>query len=402
MLFHYKAVDAQHNTREGDYEAIDASAVLDYVASQGWIPIAIKQVTKKKGLNFNIGKENITLKDKVFLVKYLALMLQVGTDLFKAIDILITDSSEGPVRRFLLEVRSNLEKGKPFYTSFEAHPEYFSLVVTNLIKAGESSGQLSAVLAKVSTDLEAESELNSKVKSSLTYPIILIIGSVAITVFMVIFILPKIGTIFSSTGSKIPTYSKVVLTAATFLNKYFYIFLPIIIAVPTAITIYCSKTLKGKKAFSNFLNKIPVARHVQENLALQRFTSVLASLIKSGMPIIKALEITAQATGYEKYSEALVNISHNIGTKGLSIGDAFKKEGVFSGILSNLIAVGEKAGHTGDILETLSNFYKTEAESSLKTLVAFIEPILILFIGLIVGGLALTMIVPMYQLIGQF
>jgi len=120
------------------------------------------------------------------------------------------------------------------------------------------------------------------------------------------------------------------------------------------------------------------------------------------MPIIKALEITAQATGYEKYSEALVNISHNIGTKGLSIGDAFKKEGVFSGILSNLIAVGEKAGHTGDILETLSNFYKTEAESSLKTLVAFIEPILILFIGLIVGGLALTMIVPMYQLIGQF
>jgi len=264
MLFHYKAVDAQHNTREGDYEAIDASAVLDYVASQGWIPIAIKQVTKKKGLNFNIGKENITLKDKVFLVKYLALMLQVGTDLFKAIDILITDSSEGPVRRFLLEVRSNLEKGKPFYTSFEAHPEYFSLVVTNLIKAGESSGQLSAVLAKVSTDLEAESELNSKVKSSLTYPIILIIGSVAITVFMVIFILPKIGTIFSSTGSKIPTYSKVVLTAATFLNKYFYIFLPIIIAVPTAITIYCSKTLKGKKAFSNFLNKIPVARHVQE------------------------------------------------------------------------------------------------------------------------------------------
>ena len=143
MLFHYKAVDNQKRIKEGDFEAVDSATVLGYIASQGLVPITIKQIKKKKGFNFSIGKESITLKDKVFLIKYLSLMLQVGTDLFKAIDILITDSVEGPVRRFLLEIRNNLEKGKPFYTSFEAHPEYFSLVVTNLIKAGESSGQLS-------------------------------------------------------------------------------------------------------------------------------------------------------------------------------------------------------------------------------------------------------------------
>ncbi len=402
MLFHYKAVDNQKRIKEGEFEAVDSATVLGYIASQGLVPITIKQVKKKKGFNFSIGKESITLKDKVFLIKYLSLMLQVGTDLFKAIDILITDSVEGPVRRFLLEVRGNLEKGKPFYTSFEAHPEYFSLVVTNLIKAGESSGQLSQVLAKVSIDLEAESELTSKIKSSMTYPIILIIGAIAMTVGMVMFILPKIGTVFTSTTAKIPTYTRVVLGLSGLLNKYALIFIPLFITVPIGAFLYLSKTPKGRHAFSSFLNKIPVARHLQENLALQRFTSVLSSLIKSGMPIIRALEITAQATGYEKYTNALMNISKNIGTKGLSIGDAFKQEGVFGGVLSNLIAVGEKAGHTGDILETLSNFYKSEAESSLKMLVSFIEPALLVFIGFIVGGLALTMIVPMYQLVGQF
>jgi type II secretory pathway component PulF len=222
------------------------------------------------------------------------------------------------------------------------------------------------------------------------------------TVGMVMFILPKIGTVFTSTTAKIPTYTRVVLGLSGLLNKYALIFIPLFITVPIGAFFYLSKTPKGRKAFGNFLNKIPVARHLQENLALQRFTSVLSSLIKSGMPIIRALEITAQATGYEKFTNALMNISKNIGTKGLSIGDAFKQEGVFGGVLSNLIAVGEKAGHTGDILETLSNFYKSEAESSLKMLVSFIEPALLVFIGLIVGGLALTMIVPMYQLVGQF
>lgn len=402
MLFHYKAVDNQKRIKEGEFEAVDSATVLGYIASQGMVPITIKQITKKKGFNLNIGKETISLKDKVFLIKYLSLMLQVGTDLFKAIDILIVDSIEGPVRRFLLEVRGNLEKGKPFYTSFEAHPEYFSLVVTALIKAGESSGQLSQVLAKVSVDLEAESELTSKIKSSMVYPVILIIGATAITIFMVMFILPKIGTVFTSTTAKIPTYTKVALGIAGFLNKYALICLPLFIIIPVVTFLYLSKTPKGRHAFGNFLNKIPVARHLQENLALQRFTSVLSSLIKSGMPIIRALEITAQATGYEKFTNALMNISKNIGTKGLSIGDAFKQEGVFGGVLSNLIAVGEKAGHTSDILETLSNFYKNEAESSLKMLVSFIEPALLVFIGFIVGGLALTMIVPMYQLVGQF
>jgi type IV pilus assembly protein PilC len=402
MLFHYKAVDNKKNLKEGDFEAIDSAAVLGYIASQGLIPITIKQVTKKKGFNLNIGKETISLKDKVFLIKYLSLMLQVGTDLFKAIDILIVDSVEGPVRRFLLEVRGNLEKGKPFYTSFEAHPEYFILVVTNLIKAGESSGQLSQVLAKVSVDLEAESELTSKIKSAMTYPIILLIGAFSLLIMMLMFIMPKMGAVFTSTTAKIPTYTRVVLAISDFLNKYAYICLPLFIIIPVGLFLFFSKTVKGKHMFSSFLNKIPVARHLQESLALQRFTSVLASLIKSGMPITRAIEITAQATGYEKFTNALMNISKNIGTKGLSIGDAFKQEGVFGGVLSNLIAVGEKAGHTGDILETLSNFYKNEAESSLKLLVSFIEPAMLVFIGGIVGTLALSIIVPMYQLVGQF
>jgi len=403
MLFHYLAQDSQGRIKEGNVNQSNTEAVLEYLTTQKLKPLSVKPLIsegEKKGLA--IFKKTLNLADKVFLTKYLALMLKVGTDLFSAIDILIQDFESGPARRFLFETRSNLEQGKPFWSTFANHPEYFSSVVTNLIKAGETSGNLEATLNQVSINLERDRNLQTKVKSSLVYPAILLMTSVAMVIFLVTFAVPKLGEMFLSTGQTIPVYTRIVLSSGMFLNRNIFIVFPLLIAIPIALFYYFTKTQKGKEKFASFMEKIPVARDLVEKMALERFASVLSSLIKAGMPIIEAIEVTAGAVGHPKYEAALLRISKKHLTQGISMGNSFKKETIFPAVVSNLLAIGEKAGHTEEILKTLSTFYETEIDAALKILVSLLEPVLLMFLGVIVGGIALSLIVPVYQLVGQF
>lgn len=403
MLFHYLAQDTQGRIKEGDINQPNTEAVLEYLTTQKLKPLSVKPlmlVSGKKGLA--IFKKGLSLADKVFLTKYLALMLKVGTDLFSAIDILIQDFDSGPARQFLFETRSNLEQGKPFWYTFKNHPEYFSPVVANLIKTGETSGNLEATLNQVSINLERDRNLQTKIKSSLVYPVFLLVTSFLMVIFLVTFAVPKLGDMFLSTGQAIPAYTRVVLSTGMFLNRNIYIVFPLLVIIPIVLFYYFSKTSAGKQKFSAFLEKVPVARDLVAKMALERFASVLSSLIKAGMPIIEAIKVTAGAVGHPKYEAALVKIADKHLAQGISMGDSFKKENIFPAVVSNLLAIGEKAGHTEEILKTLSTFYETEIDAALKTMVSLLEPILLLFLGVIVGGIALSLIVPVYQLVGQF
>ena len=403
MLFRYIAIDPQGKKREDQIEATSVNSVLIYLANQGLKPISVKPLILKKSLTqLNIGREKISLTDKVFIFKYLSLMLSIGTDLFKAIDILIEDYQVGSVRKFLMEVRYNLEKGVPFYMAFSNRPYDFSEVMVNLIKAGETSGNLEIILKQIAQDLERERELKSKIKSSLAYPAILIVVSFLMVFFLVTFLVPKMSQSFLQTGMKMPTYTKIILSVGMFLNKNVYWFFPLILISFFALYFYLAKTMSGKKFLNRLAEIVPVIRNLMDKIALERLTSILASLLKAGVSIIKAIEITAGAVGSLKFKGALLRISREYLPKGVNLGEAFKKDKVFPAVLANLMFVGEKAGHTEEILESLSHFYETEIDANLKTLVSFLEPVLLVIIGIIVGGLALAVIVPVYQMVGQF
>ena len=403
MLYHYLAQDEKGRFKEGDIDQPSMKAALTYLNEQHLKPLTIKPLALEKvGKRFSIFKDKLTLQDKVFLTKYLALMLRVGTNLFQAIDILIKDFDSGPVRRFLFEVRANLEKGKPFWFTFSQHPEYFSPVSVNLIKAGEVSGNLEPTLSQLSINLERSKDLQGQIKSSLIYPIILLIGSYFMAIFLATFAVPKLGQVFMGTGQKIPTFTRFVLATGMFFNHYVWIIVPLSIVIPGGLYFYLRKTKKGKANLENLMEKIPPLRNLLDKMALERFTSVLSSLLKSGMPIIKAIEVTAKAVGSSKFEAALTRIAREGLSKGLGIGDSFRRETVFPAVVSNLLAIGEKAGNTEEILNTLSRFYEKEISVSLKILVSFLEPALLVIIGVIVGAIALSLIVPVYQLVGQF
>ncbi|MDD5098948.1 MAG: type II secretion system F family protein [Candidatus Colwellbacteria bacterium] len=385
---------------EGEMDANTPTQVLEWIAGQNYKPISIKPITsemKKGGLQ--IFSQKITLTDKVFLTKYLALMLKVGTDLFKAIDILIADFDKPVMKSFLVEVRENLGQGKPFYTTFGKYPQYFSDVIVNLIRAGEKSGNLDGVFANVSTTLEKDQDLYNRVRGALIYPIILVIVAILVLLLMVLFVLPKIAGVFSQTGIEPPLFSRVVFAIGLFFGKYAGIVFPLFIGTTVFFVYFFFKNRLGISVRDRALNKTPVIRTIIQHLSIQRFASTFSSLLRAGLPIMEALEITAGAVGSDNLKESLNRISKESIAKGLTVGEAFRKETYFPRVVTNLIAISEKAGHMEDVLETLSDFYASEVDASVKVLVSFLEPILLLTLGLIVGVIALAVIVPVYQLV---
>lgn len=388
---------------EGNIEAESAAKVLEWMASQGLKPISIKASAsvEKGGWRAYFGQA-ITTADKIFLTKYLALMLKMGTDLFGAIDILIADFDKPSVKSLLIEVRENLSKGKPFYTTFMKYSKYFSPVFVNLIKAGEASGNLEKVFEDLSESLEKEQELRGRIRAALIYPIILLMGAILILTFLVTFALPKIANIFIQGGVEPSGFSRVVFGIGLFLGKYVWILFPLGIASIFGAWFFFTKTTFGARLQSRILYGLPVIGVLLRRIAIQRFASVLSSLLRAGLPIIESLEITAEAVGSEELRYALLRISREGVAKGVTIGDAFRREPYFPKVVTNLIAISEKAGHMEEVLETLSNFYASEIDSAIKALVSFLEPVLLLGIGLIVAVIAIAIITPIYQLVGSF
>lgn len=377
--------------------------VLTYLSNQNLKPIKVT-VSKKGQKGSLLGgllKGKVKLSDQIFLFKYLALMLKVGTDLLRAVDTIMQDYETGPVKDFLLDARSNLEKGNPFYLIFEQNKNIFTYVTTNLIKAGEKSGTLQETLEKISVSLEKDKELKGKVIASLTYPIILIVMMFFLIFFLMVFLFPKMGQSFMMSGMKLPAFTKMLIKVSTFFNSHLTIVMAAVILIPAALFFYFFKTKTGTHQFSVIIRKIPPIRNFLNKMALQRMASVLSSLIKAGMPLVEALKVTSEAVGEEVFRKSLFNIAVYL-TKGLTVGDAFKLETNFPRYLSNLLAIGEKAGHIDEILATLADFYEKEIDNSLKSIVALIEPMMLMIMGVVVGGIAISVILPMYQMIGQF
>lgn len=404
MRFHYIASQPTGKVIEGDFEASGPAEVLEYLANQGLRPISIKVVkgVEEVGRGLFIFRKGITVADKVFLTKYLSLMLKVGTDLLKAIDILIADLDNPTMKALLMEIRGNLEKGQPFYSTFLKYPKYFSPVFVNLIKAGETSGNLEQVFEDLNVSLEKDQDLRRKIKSALTYPIILLIASFSLLILLVSFAVPRIATVFASANVRPPLFSRIVLSAGLFISDYIWFFLIFLGILIVSLWYLFTKSASGKRILYQFALKLPVIKTVLKQIALQRFAATLSSLLKAGLPILDSLEITSQTVGFGELKDSLMRISREGVAKGLTIGEAFRREAVFPRVVVNLMAISEKAGHIEDILSTLSDFYGGEIETAIKTLVSFLEPALLVGVGIIIGIIAISIIVPIYQLVGQF
>lgn len=402
MKFRYIASQPDGRVVEGDLEARDVGEALAFLAKSQLKPVSLKPLEERPSRAFSLFRGKVTITDLVFMSKYLSLMLKVGTGLLEAVNILIADLKKPAVREILLEIRTSLEQGQPFYSTFAKYSRVFGSVYANLVKAGEASGDLEHVFADLTEDLTKQKDLRDRIRSALIYPIMLLVGSVLILAFLIGFALPKIADVFLQGGFEPPLFSRIVFSVGLFFSDYGLYFMGgVALVAAVAVRAYLSSTLFRKFVFGVF-SEIPIIHDVIKKIALQRFAATFSSLIRAGMPITEALEITAQAVGNVELSESLMRISREGLMKGLTVGEAFRREPFFPQTVASLMSISEKAGHLEEVLATLSDFYTKEIDGSVKSLVSFLEPLLLVMIGAVIGVIALAIIVPIYQLTTQF
>ena len=327
-------------------------------------------------------------------------MLKVGTDLFSAINILIDNFTAPAMRGVLIEIRDGLERGEPFHATFAKYPRYFSPVFVSLVSAGESSGTLERSFDELSVELEKEQNLRNNIKSALVYPAILFVMASLILLFLVTFALPKIAKVFESSGFNPPLFSRVIFAIGLFMGEYAVLIFILFFAGLTGFFFFL-KTARGAQILSALFTRLPVIKSVAEKIAIQRFTGTVGLLLTAGIPVVESLDTAADVVSHTAIKRGLHRVAHEGLTRGLTLGDAFKREAVLPPVVNNLIGISEKAGHLSEVLKTIATFYETEVANSLKRLVTFLEPVMLLVIGSVIGLIALSIIIPVYQLVGQ-
>ncbi len=402
MKFKYTAIQSDGRRVQGELDAFSEKQVLEFIASKSWKPIAVTPVSLFDFLrNANIFGGSITIFDQMFLARYLALMLRVGANLSQVIDVLIADFEKPELKAFLGEVRDSLDGGAPLYASFAKYPQFFSPVFINLVKAGERSGSLESVFEQLSTSLGREREFRGRITSALVYPMFLLAVASLILMFLVIFAVPRLAGFFTSTNVVPPLFSRIVFTVGTFLNTHVIVFGVSGLMLVAAIVYFFRFTRAGRYSLLRLFAFLPVVSPLYQKISLQQFASTLSSLMKAGLPILESLQITADVVTYPGMTEAIRRVAEEGVARGSSLGSSFKKEAVFPVTVTSLISISEKAGHIEDVLATFAQFYESEVDIAMKRMVAFLEPTMLLLIGGLVGSIALAVILPIYQLVGQ-
>lgn len=403
MLYSYEAFNKSGASVSGEVDVASEKDVIAFLESKELIPSRIREKDKKKKLDLASIRvfEKASRTDVIFLLRNVKTALKAGLSIVETLDILITDAKSGLMKDILVSARSTVQGGRPISEAFAHYPNVFSSVVVGLLKAGEGGSQLDKALQELISHLVKEDALIRKIKAALVYPTMLFVASIGVTTFLLVFVLPKLSKTFLSADIQLPAITKLLLAASQFMSANILV-LAILGALALFGIISLSKTPKGKRLILQILFKTPVVKDLMKKVALVRFTRTLGSLLGGGTPILDALRTCSDSVGNDFYREAILDSLEKI-RGGMPLSKSLKTyPDLFPELLTSLSSVGERTGSIEYVLQTFSEFYDEEVDAKLKDLTTLFEPILLLFMGLIVGTVALSVLLPIYQLVGKF
>ncbi|MCK4540172.1 type II secretion system F family protein [Candidatus Parcubacteria bacterium] len=339
----------------------------------------------------------VPLREKLFFVQHLGVMLRSGISLSIAIKTLAKQTENKLFKKVLDDVGAQVEKGNSLAESLDSHKKIFGELFVNMVEAGELSGKLEDVLKQLYLQMKKEHKLISKVKGALTYPAVILLAMFGIGTFMIVFIVPKITCMFDEMNTELPLPTKILIGVSdAIVNNGALSAIIFIVFVVSFIKII--RTQKGKFIFQAILLKIPIISTIIKKINLARFARNISSLLKTDIMIIKTFQITANVLGNLHYREALLKMSQKI-KQGGKLSDVINAyPNLFTPVVAQMVAIGEETGELDNILVELADFYEEEVDQIMENLPALIEPLLILILGLGVGGVAVAIIMPMYSI----
>jgi type IV pilus assembly protein PilC len=394
----YRVRTREGRVLEGKMEADGEAAVANRLRSQGMIPIQISREAKvSMKMELRIFKEKVKLKDLAIFARQFATMINSGLSLLRALSILAEQTENKTLASATEELRDDVQKGSSLSAAMSKHPKIFSTLFVSMVRAGETGGQLDTVLTRLADGFEKDYKLRQKVKAAMTYPVV--VGAIAmlIVVIMLLFIVPTFAEMFTSLGGVLPLPTRILLT----ISEQAKWIVPAVIVLSIAGFITYKRLRQGnaeaRLRFDSIKLKIPVFGDLFKKVALSRFTRTLALLLRSGVPILQALDIVGETTGNEVLTRAAQDVRESV-RSGESMAGPLTKHEVFPPMVVQMIAVGEDTGALDSMLDKIADFYDQEVESTTESLTALIEPIMIAVLGGIVGSMIIALYMPMFKI----
>jgi type IV pilus assembly protein PilC len=398
--FIWKGRTASGRVETGEMVAENQSDILKSLRKKKIIPVSVKP--KPKEITFSLfGGKRLNTKELAIFTRQFATMINAGLSLMDCLDTLKKQITKPGFKTVLTEIMEDIEGGATLADSLARQKKSFSNLYINMVAAGEAGGALDTILLRLAAYLEKTAEIIRKIKGAMIYPAMILIVTVGAVAILLLFVIPIFATMYADMGAELPMLTALVLAASNILRRYFLIIVVIIIVLVVVIRLYY-RSDNGKTVIDRFMLRVPVFGDLIKKTALARFSRTLSTLLSSGVNILDALEITAKTSGNKIVENAIMNARASI-KEGETIAAPLSKERtVFPPMVVQMISIGEATGGIDDMLNKVADFYEGEVDTAVENLMTALEPIIVVFLGVIIGVIVIAMYLPIFKLASTF
>ncbi|MGH7218135.1 MAG: type II secretion system F family protein [Candidatus Microsaccharimonas sp.] len=397
--FAYIASDALNNVVKGKTDLPDKGSVIAALAKQELRPISIRQLKESKSsIDFDHLFEATKVRQDhlVAFTRQLSAMVSAGVPLLRSLTSIQKHAEDKALKKILGDIVKDVEGGAPLGDALAKHPDTFNDIYVNMVRAGEAAGILDDILKRLAGQLEKSAAMRKKIKSAMTYPMVLMGITVLAFFGLMLFVVPQIGDILKDLGgpdAELPFITLAMLAISGFIVKFWYILFPVLIGAIAALVYYIKKSPKGRRQFDSLILKIPAVNTIIRKVSVARFARTFSALMGAGVAVLEALDVTSRAIGNVLYEEALKDAATQV-KNGRSLSATLENNPLFPSIVSQMLAVGEETGQTDTVLIKVADFYEEEVDLSIDGISSIIEPVMIVVMGGMVGVIAASVMMP--------
>jgi type IV pilus assembly protein PilC len=381
--------------KKGEMEAPSEAAIRIHLRQQSIIPTKIVSKGKEIKISWPF-KKKVNQRAIAIFTRQLATMIDAGLPLVQSLEILSSQQDHKVFKNIIREIREDVEGGSTFAGALKKHPVTFNELYTNLVVAGEEGGILDNILTRLANYIEKAEALKKKVKSALVYPTTIVGVAIIVVMILMIFVIPVFETMFKSAGQTLPLPTLIVLTLSRLIKKYVIIFIPAVILLFYLFKKYY-QTDGGKALVDRLLLKLPVLGSLFQKISVARFSRTLGTLVSSGVPILDGLNIVSKTSGNKTVEKAILNARTSI-REGETIAEPLNRSKIFPPMVIQMISVGESTGALDSMLAKIADFYEEEVDVAVGNLTSLLEPFLMVFLGVVIGGVVIAMYLPIFQM----
>lgn len=395
-VFIWEAETKKNEIKKGEMEAVDEITVRSLLRRQGFKSIEVKKKPKDLLEYFPFMQGKIKEKSVVVFCRIFSTMINAGLPLIQCLDLLAQQEQNKAFSKIIRSIKEDIEGGTSLTNALKKYPQIFDELFVNLIAAGEAGGILDVILERLSNYMEKAMKLKARVKGAMTYPVAVLVISMAVVALLLIKVIPVFQKMFEGMGGELPALTAALISASEFAQSYWYVMVGILVAIYVAFKQYY-KTEKGRWTVDALVLKAPVFGDLLKKVAVAKFSRTLSTMMSSGVPILEGLSIVSKTSGNVVIEDALMKTRQSI-SEGQSIAEPLTKTGIFPAMVVQMIAVGEATGALDAMLAKIANFYDDEVDVAVDSLTALLEPVMMVFLGGVVGGMIVAMYLPIFKL----